>query len=127
MPYKVSWYQPDRIILSEFDGILTIDEVRAYVQQCYEMIDSGQPLVHSIIDVRGLKKIESVPDSLKAVQTTPTHPNSGWTIVVGSLNPLVTFVVDFMGMITKSRYRRFDSVPEAIDFMKERDQTLVTL
>ena len=126
MPYKIAWYQQDRIGVSEFEGVLTTEEIRAYMQQAYSMIDAGVPLVHFVIDIRALRKIESVPEALKAVQATPVHPNAGWNIVVGTINPLVTFVVDFLGTLTKSRYRRFDTMPEALNFLKERDQTLAT-
>jgi len=125
MPYTVCWYQQDRIAIAVLDGLVTIDEIDHYIGDIYNMMDTGKPLVHVITDVRGLTKIENVPEALKAVKASPVHPNTGWMIVVGSLNPLVTFVVDFLGMIMKSRYRRFDTLPEAMAFLEDKDETLL--
>jgi len=126
MPYKVSWYQGNRIVLLQVDGLLATAEVQALILEAGKYVVEGTPLVHFLVDTRTLQKIESVPEALKVVQGNPPHPNMGWMIVVGRMNPLVKFFLDFVGLITKSRYRRFDTMPESINFLKEIDGSLAT-
>jgi hypothetical protein len=125
MPYKVSWYQPQRIAVIQVEGLLTTPEVQSLIADAGTYVAEGTPLVHFLVDTRTLQKVESVPEALKVVQGNPPHPNMGWMIVVGKMNPLVKFFLDFVGLLTKSRYRRFDAMPEALTFLKEIDGTLV--
>ncbi|MEO8397534.1 MAG: hypothetical protein ABI700_31340 [Chloroflexota bacterium] len=126
MPYKITWYQSDRIVLMQVDGLLTTPEVQSLIAESGTYVASGTPLVHFLVDTRALQKIESVPEALKVVQGNPPHPNMGWMVVVGKMNPLVKFFLDFVGLLTKSRYRRFDTMPESLDFLKEIDGSLST-
>jgi len=126
MPYKISWYQPNRIVLMQVEGLLKTAEVQSLIADAGTYVAEGLPLVHFLVDTRTLQKIESVPEALKVVQGNPPHPNMGWMIVVGKMNPLVKFFLDFVGLLTKSRYRRFDTMPESLDFLKEIDGSLLT-
>ena len=126
MPYKVSWYQANRIVLLQVDGLLTTAEVRSLIVEAGKYVVEGTTLVHFLVDTRTLQKIESVPEALKVVQGNPPHPNMGWMIVVGRMNPLVKFFLDFVGLLTKSRYRRFDTMPDSLAFLKEIDGSLAT-
>ena len=126
MPYKISWYQPDRVVLMKVEGLLTTAEVQALIAEAGTYVAEGTPLVHFLVDTRGLQKIESVPEALKVVQGNPPHPNMGWMLVVGKMNPLVKFFLDFVGLLTRSRYRRFDTMPELLAFLKEIDGSVAT-
>lgn len=127
MPYKISWYQPNRIVLMQVDGLLTTAEVQTLIVDAGVYVTTGTPLVHFLVDTQALQKIESVSEALKVVQGNPPHPNMGWMIVVGKMNPLVKFFLDFVGLITRSRYRRFDTMPESLAFLKEIDLSLATV
>jgi len=126
MPYTISWYTPQRVVHMQVEGLLATSEVESLIAEAGVYVSEGAPLVHFLVDTRTLQKIESVAEALKVVQGNPPHPNMGWMIVVGKMNPVVKFFLDFVGLLTKSRYRRFDTLPEAMDFLKETDQTLVT-
>src|SRR4051794_25365739 len=125
MPFEVSWYQPARVVLLKTDGVLTPDDVAGIVAETGKTLIDSTDLVHFLVDTRTLQRIDNIPGALKAVQSGPTHPNMGWMIVVGKMNPMVKFVLDFVGLLTKSRYRRFDTMPEGLSFLKEIDGTLV--
>src|SRR5262245_10913210 len=124
MPFTISWYMPERIIYVELSGILTASDVQGFIAQMYEMVASSKFQVHSITDTHQIVKIKSIPEVFKTVQAAPMHQNAGWSIMVGSINPFVNFVADFVSSIMHSRYRRFDRMQQAIDFIKERDETL---
>ena len=125
MPYNISWYQGNRIVLMQVSGLLTTAEVQALIVDAGVYVVEGTPLVHFLVDTRTLQRIENIPAALKAVQSGPMHPLMGWMIVVGRMNPMVKFVLDFVGLLTKSRYRRFDTMPEGLSFLKEIDGTVI--
>ena len=127
MPYKISWYQPNRVVLMQVDGLLTTAEVQSLIAEAGTYVAQGTPLVHFLVDTRALQKIESVPEALKVVQGNPPHPNMGWMLVVGRMNPLVKFFLDFVGLLTRSRYRRFDTMPESLAFLKEIDGSVASV
>ncbi len=111
----------------QVDGLLTTAEVQALIAEAGTYVAQGTPLVHFLVDTRSLQKVENVPEALKVVQGNPPHPNMGWMIVVGRMNPLVKFFLDFVGLLTRSRYRRFDTVPESLTFLKEIDGSLASV
>jgi hypothetical protein len=125
MPFEVSWYQPERVVQLKTEGVLTPEDVAGIVANTGQTLIDSSTLVHFLVDTRNLQRIENIPAALKAVQSGPPHPNMGWMIVVGRMNPMVKFVLDFVGLLTKSRYRRFDTMPEALSFLKEIDGTLI--
>ena len=125
MPFEVSWYQPERVVLLKTEGHLTVRDVEGIVAQTGATLYGKTDLVHFLVDVRGLQKIENIPAALKAVQSGPVDPHMGWMLIVGKMNPMVKFAMDFVGLLTQSRYRRFDDMPEALTFLKEIDGTLI--
>ena len=124
MPFTISWYMPDRIIYVELSGTVTAADVQAFIAQMYDMVASSKLPVHSITDTHRVVKIESIPAVFKTAQAAPMHQNAGWSIMVGSINPFVNFAADFVSSIMHSRYRRFDTMQQALDFVQERDETL---
>jgi hypothetical protein len=125
MPFEISWYQPQRVVLMKIEGVMTPDEVQTVVAKTTAMLNETSVMTHFLVDTRTLQKIENIPAALKAVQSGPMHPLMGWMIVVGRMNPMVKFVLDFVGLLTKSRYRRFDTMPEGLSFLKEIDGTVI--
>src|SRR5215216_5065128 len=117
MPFEISWYQPQRVVLMKIEGILTPEETQEVVTKTTVMLNESREMTHFLVDTRTLQRIENIPAALKAVQSGPVHPLMGWMIVVGRMNPMVKFVLDFVGLLTKSRYRRFDTMPEALSFL----------
>ncbi len=124
MPYQLSWYQPDRIVLMELTGLLATTEVQPLITAAGDYVQNGKPLVHFLLDTTQLQKIESVPEILKVVQHNPPHPNMGWMLVIGAMNPLVRFFLDFAGMLMRARYRRFDTREQALKFLADMDSSL---
>ena len=57
MPYKISWYQPQRIVLMQVEGLLTTPEVQSLIADSGTYVAEGTPLVHFLVDTRALQKI----------------------------------------------------------------------
>jgi hypothetical protein len=52
------------------------------------------------------------------------HPSLGWVISVGNKNPLFQFFASVIAQIYRARARRFNTIQEALDFLREQDTTL---
>src|SRR5215217_3059123 len=91
----------NRVVLMQVEGLLITPEVQSLIADSGSYVANGTPLVHFLVDTRSLQKIESVPEALKVVQGNPPHSNMGWMVVVGKMNPLVKFFLDFVGLLTK--------------------------
>jgi hypothetical protein len=124
MPYTMNWYLPERIVHSVGTGVMVLADVRGFLDDGYAMIDQGKPLVHLIVDISSVGKVESIPQSLRMVRGSTIHPNMGWVIFVGRMNPVVTLLANLAGAIIQSRYRRCDTLDDALEFLKERDASL---
>jgi hypothetical protein len=127
MPYTIAWYLPERIVISEGTGLMILADVRGFLDDGYAMIATGKPLVHLIVDISRVEKVESIPKSLRMVRESTIHPNMGWVIFIGRMNPMVTLLANLAGAIIQSRYRRCDTLADALDFLKERDVSLASL
>ena len=89
------------------------------------MLSESTTLVHFLVDTSTLQKIDNIPTTLKMVQTAPRHPLMGWMLVIGKMNPMIKFGMDFVGLLTKSRYPCVPTMPEALSFLREIDVSLV--
>ncbi len=80
-----------------------------------------------MVDIRLLKKIESIGDGLKAIQRTKPHPNAGWMVVVGNLSAPLALFTELICRFTHIPYRRFDTLPEALAFLHQIDASLISV
>jgi hypothetical protein len=127
MPYTMSWYLPDRILMIEVVGVLTAADTESFAREGNAMVKSGTPLVHMLIDIRQGLKVENIPASLRALQANPPLADMGWVLIVGGMNPLISVFTDLAGMVMRIRYRRFETLDEGLAFLKERDVSLPSL
>ncbi len=126
MPFQLSWYAKNQVILIIDEGqttdqdMLNIDpQVIDYLNQC------KTPLVHVIIDKR--KSNYTPPVKVLTALQWPKHPQYGWTILVGLSNPFERFVNVVATTFFKARQRMFDTMDEALAFLNEVDSTLPNL
>jgi hypothetical protein len=124
MPYSVSWVQPERIVLVQIEELLTTADIRTFSPEAFRLSASGKAPVHFIVDIQRLRKIESVADGLKAIQRTKPHPNTGWMVVVGTLSAPLMLFTDLVSKFTRVHYIRVDTMPQALTFLRENDESL---
>ena len=132
MPFELSWYLENRVILlasqanNSDENLLDMDQkVIDYLNQ------SSAPLVHLIMDQRKAPP----PSSSRAASQIklasqlkwPKHPKYGWAIMVGPTNSLQRFVIAVATNFFKVRQRSFDTMDEALDFLNDIDSSLPTL
>ncbi|MBI1256263.1 MAG: hypothetical protein GC204_02220 [Chloroflexi bacterium] len=119
MPFQLSWFQPNQVLLLRMDGLVTVEDIQGIIVEATAMMADCETLVHFIVDTRTLRKIDNLSGTLKTVQSGWHHPLMGWMIVVGAANPAIKFGMDFIGLIIKSRYKSVSSMSEAEQFLSE--------
>ena len=128
MSYKVQWLVEKRILLSQYEGTVTIEDARGQVSEGNAMLRQGIPLTHSIIDMSKVEKLPSLQLASEFMSTdlSEVRDKLGWTIVVTN-NKFLKFASSLFVPMFKVRQRFFGSLDEALTFLQEEDSTLPPL
>jgi hypothetical protein len=124
--YKSSWLREDRIAYVELIGIYDerlVEEVNTYM--CKELLEKGQAPVHIILDA---SQLTGYPRNIrvlkKASETTASHPDLGWLLLVGFDNPVVKFFSTVLVQMFKLRFKQVGTVEEAVTTIERVDLSL---
>lgn len=126
MNYQITWYVEGRVVLSQHLHTATPADVAQMDVEYLALLEQADvPLVHFIFD---MSQQDSVPDlkTMANMQFTK-HPRMGWSIVVGTLNPITRFLVSTVAQINKARFRSFTTLEEALRFLQDIDASLPDL
>jgi hypothetical protein len=127
MPYSVSWVVPQRVLLQQFYGHVTLDDVHDLSAESRRYQNAGIPLIHSLVD---LSSVEKYPTSLVAIRSAMTRQHDpdriGWILLVGATNPILRFFASVITQVAgdKIRFRLMDTREQALAFLREHDSTL---
>ncbi len=128
MPYKVEWLVEKRVMLSRYEGIVTIEDARGQVSEGNTLLSQGIPLTHSIIDMSAVEKLPSLQlaSEFMATDLSEVRDKLGWTIVITN-NKFLKFASSLFVPMFKVRQRFFGSLDEALTFLQAEDDTLPPL
>jgi hypothetical protein len=129
MPYQVSWYVEQRVILCSATGVVTSEDIHHMNHDTQTYVRAGQPLVHVLCDLNGLTKYPTNIAGMRQSLEQMDHERMGWVIVCGAGNALLRFVASLITqfIIPNVRLRMFDTLEQGIDFLREHDSTLENL
>ncbi len=124
MPYELHWLVEKRVTYARFHGVITIDVLAQYVEDQNALVAEGTPLVHSINDTLAVEKIDFNLRSLQVFSKTLKQPEGvGWHLDV-SPKGLRRFLSSLALQFSGTRFRQFDTIEEAVEFIQENDPTL---
>jgi hypothetical protein len=125
MPYSVAWYVEKQVVYARYLGDLTTQEFREYLEVVErDYLDHGEtPLVHILVDIAQSTSLPTL-EQLTASVRRNIHPKSGWMLVTGVTNPASRWIGEFVSRLFKFRYRSFNTLPEAVAFLKEKEPTI---
>ena len=128
MPYKVQWLVEKRVLLSQYEGTVSIEDAHGQVSEGNAMLRQGIPLTHSIIDMSKVDKLPSLQLASEFMSTdlSEVRDKLGWTIVITN-NKFLKFASSLFVPMFKVRQRFFGSLDEALAFLQEEDSTLPPL
>ena len=125
MSFQVEWLVKQQIILARDSGEITVDLLAMQDVQIIELLAESRQnnLTHVIVDLRAVTKFPTNIGEINQYANTRKQANLGWILVVND-NRLIRFVANVVTQLTKTRFRNFDSMEEAIDFLKTQDSTI---
>ncbi|MCA0458081.1 MAG: hypothetical protein LCI00_29210 [Chloroflexi bacterium] len=125
MPYQLDWYIENEILYSRYFGTVTPDDMQACLQKAMEMIESSpREIVHSINDVGDVLEAVSMKDSMTILRKVGTHPRAGWSFSIREKSRLIKMTGAMGSSLFKLRYRAFETLEEALEYLKGFDQNI---
>lgn len=122
MNYSNRWYITNEILYVRYWHESTPEIVVQQIDEMYTMLNqSSGNAIHVIVDATYVTKPLSVKDYSKLVGHYKTHPKYRWTLMVAQKNALIRFVSTIGMHLFNTRQRTFDTVDEALAFLKEID------
>ncbi len=125
MPIQSNWYVPKAVVFSRFSGAPTEDEI---IQNGYNIIDlietCDTPLIHIIVDTTAVTASPPLPATIRAAKSSPKHERAGWLVTIGEQNPIIKFASSVSRQLLQVRTQNFDTLEEAIAFLKSVDETI---
>ncbi len=134
MSHRSYWYIPGRILLVEYSGVVTIDDLRASLDTMRQLgkTEAKPPYLHIIGDSSPRTTLDKSLFSLKSLAAVTDLQEDksmfGWTIHVDpSPNTTINFLLNSVAQIIKSRFRTFPAMESCLSFLNEMDATLPPL
>ena len=125
MPVKTQWYVPESVIYTQFSGETTVEDMTQYIQDAYRLSDlSSRSLIHVIADSSRVTKGVNIKEVMKTVSNVKPHPKAGWNITVGEKDKIIRFTTDVARQLLRLRTRSFDTINEAVTFLKDIDPSI---
>jgi len=139
MSVEVCWYLPGRILYSP--GSLLKEDIAQRNALVLEMIETeGQPpMVHSLIDHTNRYTAEDLQARPRQAsyyvslsqdevrQRLIGHPLLGWVLSINTPTSALKMAGAVMSQQSNYRWRSFDSLDAALDFLQQIDMTLPDL
>ncbi|MBC8170354.1 MAG: hypothetical protein H7X77_01730 [Anaerolineae bacterium] len=139
MAVEVWWYVAGRVVYSP--GSTAPEDIAERNARLLEMIESaGQPpMVHCLIDHTNRYTPEELQQQPKRLheylkidrneirEKLITHPLNGWVLSIKPPNPIFKLAGAVISQQSHYRWRSFDSLEDALDFLQHTDATLPPL
>lgn len=128
MPYHVEWMVEKRVVLSRYEGVVTIEDARGQVREANALLRQGIPLTHSVIDMAAVEKLPSLQlvSEFMSTDLSDVRDKLGWTIIITN-NKFLKFASSLFVPMFNVRQRFYGSMDEGLTFLQEEDSTLPPL
>jgi hypothetical protein len=130
MTITVRWLIENRVMLSDFIGEVDSEQVLEYLEKSFAMRDQANAangeygyLVHTITDATRVTKQNVDLVTAQKIMTSLREQRIGWSLFV-SPNRLHRFISGMSHQFGGIRFQAFETLDEAIAFLKENDAAL---
>lgn len=125
MPYKLTWYVVNHVILIEITGHIDLTEFEQLHNEAFEYVANSQHKVHAIAD---LSQFEAVPTNLRmlssATNKEKTHKQGMTVLVMPKMPGMIRFIVSLIMQTLRLEYRICESIDEAMSILERIDINL---
>lgn len=125
MPYSVNWLIENEIIFVRYSGVMTTEDLRACLLESQRYVESSpRALVHVINDVGDVVEQVSMKDSMTVIREVGNHPRAGWAFSIREKSKMIKMSSGLGASVFKIRYRAFDTLDEALEYLKGFDSAI---
>lgn len=127
MPHKQSWLIKNHVVSVYFSGIVSAEEVgEAFHLSEEHVLESSDPPVHFL---HNWQDVSQFPRSISAVYKATENSkvpirHIGWVVAYGKSTRLYRFMGDIFFQLFNVRFRLFETLEEAINFLVQNDNRL---
>jgi hypothetical protein len=131
MSFRNRWLIPNRVILSDAEGKITLEEVRLANQEITTMIREGhhasQQKTHLVIKVHPQVYLPN-PLEIRPSVTYLNEPSLGYVVIGGTHNnPIIHFAAGVLSRFSNKSLVLESTVERAIGLLQSKDPTLPKL
>ena len=120
MPYQVSWYTENAIILYVYDGVMTLDDLTQSNCDALELMNTATQKIDFLVDLRFVKKVAFSANEMMTVKCLTdmvSHPLNNWTAYYDKRSSFAQLLIHIIHQSVSGRARFFDSHDEALEFL----------
>jgi hypothetical protein len=114
MTAKVYWLDEPDIMVAEYAGDLTNDDIDQAMDVCLKTLD--QQNCHFLVDTLQLKTLPKDIFKIGSLVKLINHPRRGWLIFVAQQNVMVKFAVQ---VLVRSNFKMMTDRDQAVAFLRE--------
>jgi len=120
-PFTIHWFLGKQVIYAHLERQLQGDEGQMFNEMMTKQIRKGDAPVFLIMDLRDVK-MELAPKiaTLQKAGGYRTEPNLRWLLTIIDSDRILNFVASTVTQIAGTSYANFDSLDEALAFIRMR-------
>ena len=127
MPHKIQWLVQDRVIYSEFEGVISGEELQAFIGEVRGLVAEGTPMVDHISNSLQLERVTfSLATAQSLASAVDMIKEIGWQVDINQ-NTINKMFAGITSQFARVRFRTFATYDEAIIFLQHNDDTLAGL
>ena len=125
MPHEIKWIVEKRVIMTTFTGVVTIPELKEFIEDVQLMIQEGTPLVYHISNSLDMERVQFSLGALQLISRgTKLVGALGWQIDINT-NAVNKMFANFASQFAGIRTRTFPSLDLAIVFLRHSDPSFM--
>lgn len=114
MPTRVYWLQEPTILVAEYSGEVTGDEIDSAMSECLKVVKEQS--CHFLVDILQITTLPKDILRMGSLLNFLNHPNRGWLLFAGHQNVMVKFAAQVM---VRNKFRFVNSREEGENFLRE--------
>jgi hypothetical protein len=124
MPHIISWIVKDRVVLTDFHGVISADELKTFINTVLPLAKTGTPPVHHLSNSLKMERVEfSIATARNLIAAAGMVKEFTWQVDINTnrANHMVAYI---LSNLVNVRTRTFPTPEEAVAFLKDIDPTL---
>lgn len=128
---KIYWYLDGRILMADFGGTASLEDVKKASKLALMMLNNENqpPMTHVIANVINVSNLDASILKLhpmrEAITPVLSNPHTGWFVLVDSEpDHVILFIIKTITELTSRRMRVVPTLQDALQFIDDIDPSI---